>query len=336
VNARRTKLILSLLVAIGAAWPAAAAADPATPAEASRAEALFQEGKRLMEQGQLAKACEVLAASDALDPTVSTLGLLAGCHEEQGRIASAWKEYRATAERAQAANDDRAAFALSRAAQLEPRVPKLLIRTKQRTASIAVFRNRQRVAPDEIGVEVAVDPGAYEIVARAPKMQEHRVTVTVKESARVVVDVPDLVPIGAARPAARAPLKPAPPPSAAPAAPAGEDGLRPAQVGALIAGGVGLAGAGVGIAFGAMALSKNDESAAIHDLCTTAETCARGRELREGAFQDATIATIGFGAFGAGLATALVLVLLPNDKPAAAVAPVVGAHSGGAMVFGNF
>src|SRR5262245_25000042 len=93
---------------------------PATPSSnASQADALFQEGKRLFEAGKIAEACGRFAESDALDPTVSALGLLAGCHEQQGKLIMAWKEYRETERRANATGDTRAAFARDRAAALE-------------------------------------------------------------------------------------------------------------------------------------------------------------------------------------------------------------------------
>src|SRR5262245_9529459 len=98
----RRSLSVALTLALGLVAAGANADEPPAPSTTERADALFKEGKSLFEAGNFAEACGRFAESDALDPTVSTLGLLAGCHEQQGRLATAWKEYLETAKRADA------------------------------------------------------------------------------------------------------------------------------------------------------------------------------------------------------------------------------------------
>lgn len=94
-----------------------AAAEPAV------AEALFEEAQRLVEQGEYAKACPKFAESQRLDPQRGTLLNLADCHEHQGRIATAWSEYKQLADIATLAHDDeRAEYANKRIAELAPKV----------------------------------------------------------------------------------------------------------------------------------------------------------------------------------------------------------------------
>ncbi|MCC6559021.1 MAG: hypothetical protein IT372_39360, partial [Polyangiaceae bacterium] len=85
----RGEIGAAIALAIALASGVARADEPAPAPVESRAEALFQEGKRLLEEGRVAEACARLAASEAIDPTVGTLGLLAACHEQEGRIATA-------------------------------------------------------------------------------------------------------------------------------------------------------------------------------------------------------------------------------------------------------
>jgi hypothetical protein len=54
------------------------------------AEALFQEGRQLLEEGHVDEACLRLAESYAQEPASGTLLNLARCHQTQGKIATAW------------------------------------------------------------------------------------------------------------------------------------------------------------------------------------------------------------------------------------------------------
>ncbi|MEP7127172.1 MAG: hypothetical protein ABJE95_39930 [Byssovorax sp.] len=334
---------LSILLLAGSAR-----ADGTPSAEAARAETLFQEGKKLLEQSSFEAACPRLALSDELDPTISTLGLLAACHEQQGRIATAFQEYRATQKRAEAAGDPRADFARQRAAALEPTLPRIFIHFEQPSPGAQVLRNLEVVSADRIGVDVPIDPGAYEIVVRAPNKEPYRISITAKEGARLDVLIPVLLPLGSPpRAAPQASLiapDSAPPKATLVAPPAAPPPGNPRLPAAAAAGAVGLIGLGVGVAFGIAAINKNLESTTLHETCKTAASCAAGADARSGAFTSATVSTVGFGFGIAGLAAGALLLLLPSSKsspPAAGAAsmrvtPLAGAAGGGALVSGSF
>ena len=334
-------------------------ANGAPPADSARADILFQEGKRLLEQSSFSAACARLAMSDALDPTISTLGLLAACHEQQGRTATAWLEYRATQKRAEAAGDNRADFARQRADALEPGLPRLLIHFEKPSPGVQVLRNLEAVPADRMGVDVTVDPGAYEILAQAPNKEPYRITVTAREGARVEVVIPELLPIGsaprAARPVEAPPAVPPRAPLPATAPPATPPPANPFLPAAAVLGAVGLSGLGFGVAFGIAATNKNLESTTLHETCSSASACAAGAELRHSAFTSATISTVGFSVGVASLGAGALLLLLPSGKSrplspgsggapgsAATVArtvrltPLAGAAVGGALLSGRF
>lgn len=339
-----------LLVAASVTGGARADGTPAPAAEPARAETLFQEGKKLLEQSSFEAACPRLALSDALDPTISTLGLLAACHEQQGRSATAYQEYRATQKRAEAAGDPRADFAKQRAAALEPTLPRIFIHFERPSPDVQVLRNLEVVTADKIGVDVPIDPGAYEIVARAPNKEPYRISITAKEGARLDVVIPALLPLGSPPRAARpvdAPADMTPPKVAVVAPPAMPPPGNPRLPAAAAAGAVGLVGLGVGVAFGIAAINKNLESTTLHETCKTAASCATGADLRSSAFTSATISTVGFGFGVAGLGAGALLLLLPNTKsspPTVGSSPATVARSlrvtpfagGGALVSGSF
>src|ERR1019366_2385006 len=67
-------------------------ADP-SPADRSVATQLFEEGRALLRQGNVAAACPKLEESERIDPGGGTLLNVALCPEQLGRKATAWVEF---------------------------------------------------------------------------------------------------------------------------------------------------------------------------------------------------------------------------------------------------
>src|SRR5579872_6900411 len=93
---------VSLAGATLAASPAARAQAPAGMSDKVAAEALFEDGRRMVAAGNFADACPKFADSQRLDPSAGTLLNLASCYEKLGRTATAWATYREAASAANA------------------------------------------------------------------------------------------------------------------------------------------------------------------------------------------------------------------------------------------
>jgi hypothetical protein len=98
---------------------------------------------------------------------------------------------------------------------------------------------------------------------------------------------------------------------------AGMDGRR---VGALIAGGVGVAGLALGGITGAMALSK---SSTIREHCVGAICDEEGKAAADAVKVPATLSSIGFGLGAAGIGAGVVLWLTAPSRATEAVKPAV-------------
>ena len=91
---KRVAAPLALIVALASARTSLA---QTSAADKAAAQALFDEGKRLMDAGQFAQACPKFADSEKLDPGVGTLLNLGVCYEKNGQTASAWATYKEAA-----------------------------------------------------------------------------------------------------------------------------------------------------------------------------------------------------------------------------------------------
>nr|HMR07313.1 hypothetical protein [Polyangiaceae bacterium] len=113
---RRSLAVATCLALIG--WYGLARAE-----EPAAAQAAFDDGKRLVEEGRLERACAKFAESQRLDPAGGTLLHLADCYDRAEKTASAFHTYGAAL--AQARKDgrgDREQAAKDRLERLGPRM----------------------------------------------------------------------------------------------------------------------------------------------------------------------------------------------------------------------
>jgi hypothetical protein len=197
----RSRLVaqVSLAVAIALAIVAPATrafADP-SPTDKAAAQALFDEGKRLLKEKNYVEACPKLAESLRLEPALGTKLHLADCYEKNGQTASAWALFREAAEQAKIAGQaDRAKKATDRATALDARLCRLRIdvSTDAEITGVEVKRDGVLVGAASWGTAFPLDPGEHVIVAEAPGKKPWSVTVTLEDgkTTPVVVLVPML------------------------------------------------------------------------------------------------------------------------------------------------
>src|SRR5688572_16417056 len=135
-------------------WSGSALGDPAT------AEALFRDGRRLLDEGRYDEACSKLAESQAQDPASGTLINLALCYEKQGRLATAWAHYRSAAVLARKdGRADRVATAEQKTAELEGRVPHLVLHAAEPRSGMEARWGSVRMGAGAFDTPIPVDPG---------------------------------------------------------------------------------------------------------------------------------------------------------------------------------
>lgn len=110
---RRGEAAIASVLLVAAALPARA--------DSSGAEVLFQEGRALLQDGDLAGACERFEASDRLEASVGTLLNLGDCREQLGETEIAHATFLAAEVLARRLGDEgRAEEAARRAGALQP------------------------------------------------------------------------------------------------------------------------------------------------------------------------------------------------------------------------
>lgn len=322
--ARQTLVWLAPLFVV-AMWsfPAAAQQDAAT------AQALFEEGRSLMQQQQYEKACPKFAESQRLGPASGTLLNLGECYAKLGKSASAWAAFKEAIPAAHSAGQaDREQFAHDRVTEIEGKLVRLAIKvTAPPAAKLVVKRDGVSLGEAAWGTPVPVDPGPHVIEATAPGKLPWKTTVEVNSDPSTEVVVPLL--------------------EAAPPPPESSKNLLTQRTIGIGVAGLGVVAATVGAIFGLNAISTND-SAKAH--CRDGNLCdPTGLQGLDSARSQATASTIffvlGAAAIGGG---AILFFTAPNDadkgsdgdggKAATRIrlAPAVSASAGGLELGGTW
>lgn len=306
----------------------------AQPADAiKRADDLFKEGRKLLDQGKAAEACPKFEESQRLDPGLGTLLNLADCYERTDRLASALTAFRAAEEQAHSMGEKKREVAASdRARSLESRVSRvtIVLAPGERPAGFAVTRNGAAVAPVDFGRPIAVDPGTVTIEATAPGQQPFTTSVEITTARSAPqLEIPPLAPITTA---VEHPTDPVDPP---PRVTTVDPGKGRRRLG-LIVGAAGGAGLGAGIVIGLLASSKYHQ--AIEDECGgNRNNCSpAGIEHANAARTRGTIGTVVGGVGVAALVAGAVLYLTAPSAHTVEVAPTVTADGAGVTLTGSF
>jgi serine/threonine-protein kinase len=288
-----------------------------TAEDKAAAEALFDEGRTLMEKGDVAGACRKFEESDRLDTAPGTLLNLAGCYERLGKVASAWATYRRAAPLArERGQTEREKFARTRATELEPRLPRLriLVPDQSKVEGLTIARDGKDLAASLWGQSLPVDPGTVQVTVSARGRESWSGRAELSEGKTEELVVPLLKPLPpAAEPAAK-PVVPAAP-TAAPgqkpvdqtAAPPDPHRGRTQRVASYVVGGLAVVALGATGFLALQARSKNEDSAPYCGLGGDPNRCDRsGVSLREDALRYgnwATVTGVAAGVLAAGAVT---------------------------------
>jgi serine/threonine-protein kinase len=315
-------------------------------ADKAAAEALFDQGVRLMKQNSFADACPKLEESERIDPAVGTLLYLGECYERAGKSASAWATFREAASLAtNSGQPDRARVAAARAQELEPKLSRLSVELAPEVAKlegVVVRRGKQRIESSAYGTPLPVDPAEYRIEVSAPGYEPWSTTVKVEAGGNASVRVPALIkapesappvvagPATASSSGAGVPAEPA-------AKPLPKSGLSGQQTAGIVLGAVGLVGVGLGSYFGVRAISKNSDA---EQHCPRGALCEdkTGEDLTNKAQSAARASNIAF-AIGGGLVAVGAVVYLTSAKKrddGVALVPVVGPGTAAGSIVGRF
>lgn len=322
-------------VLLGCLVPAVASAQSAS-GKAS-AEALFEQGRRLISEGKIAEACPAFADSQKLDPSSSTLLNLGSCYEKIGKTASAWATYQEAASLAQSnGRGEHLEAAQKRASILLPKLVRVTVSVESPAQGLEVRRNGGPVARAEWGLAIPVDPGSVTYEAVAPHHRAWSTTIEVdpnRPSTSVVIPALEELPPEPVAVGPQAQTQTFPMASAPEAKP-----FRVSQTAlALVAGGVGVVGLGVGSIFAMTASSKYDDS--LQNCPRDKNVCnADGLQQRDSARTSGNVATVAFAVGALALTGGAVLWLTKPRNQTETKTPSVGLSPalGGAAMQGTW
>jgi serine/threonine-protein kinase len=308
-----------------------ASAQQPSATDKAVAERLYNDAVALMHRKKYAEACPKFAESLRVESGIGTMLHLADCYEKEGKLASAWAQFREAAEVADKDRDNRAVVARQRASALEPRLSTLTIVVPSAASAdgLEITRDGSLVGRGQWGTPIPLDAGAHTISASAPhhiawsasvQLAADHASQTVTVPPLVVDATPAPVVVPAAVPSAASTSSssesaPAPPPAS---------GLSTRQILGLSVGGAGIVGVAIGSYFGLHAKALFDDSNA--GGCTGNVCNDAGGSLRDSARTSATASDIAFALGLAAVAGGAVLYFTaPKPSEGAAdSAPRVG------------
>jgi hypothetical protein len=159
-----------------------------------KADQLFQEGRKLLDAGDLQGACAKFDASMRADPrAIGTLLNLALCDEKLGRVASAVKLFSEARDRAQEQGlASQQAAAEEHLATLAPLVPHVTLAFKDPPPPGTKILIDEEVIPlSQIG-DLALDPGERALVVTAPDRVPYEAKFLAERGGKQTVTVPAL------------------------------------------------------------------------------------------------------------------------------------------------
>jgi serine/threonine-protein kinase len=176
-------------------------ADSASDAESS-AKALDSEAVRLRKDGKSpAEYCKNFYASEGMSPNILRKFEVAACLVGERKMASAFAKFKEALQLADAAkrsnpNDATAQkqfdAADAKMAEIEPQLSKLSITVTEKIPGLTVTRGKDNVVEATFGIAIPLDPGTYDIVAKAPGFKAYSTQIKITDPGTQTVTIPKL------------------------------------------------------------------------------------------------------------------------------------------------
>lgn len=184
-NAGCALLLTSLLAT-------AARAEPS--GDKAAAEAVFREGRDLMDKGSFADACPKFEKSLALYQSASAAMNLARCYGKTNRLAAALTTLERAVELNRKTEDTGRRLELDKLAEqskkeIEPRVPRVRVVVVPEVQGTVVQRNGVELPAPMLGRPIPVDPGSTVIRVMAPGYREVVKTSLIQEGESTLIEV---------------------------------------------------------------------------------------------------------------------------------------------------
>ncbi len=325
------------------------------------ADALFDAGREAFKAQDYESACPKFADSHKLDPGVGTVLNLARCYELWGKTSSAYSTYREAAALAhQEKQVERESFARAQVERLEKILTRLVIDVgDQQVEDLTIRRNGKVVRETMWGIALPVDPGTYTITVIAPGYETVKTTIDAYGKGKTIkIHLPSMSEASSHADWSTRDGHEASRPSSGDATVSSESNSASAQstvadqadqkgkkglgAGPWILGGLGVAAAGTATVFAFYGLSASNTAAGIcldpDEFCSPASQ-EQYRIARRVAYQNYTVAYIGWGVGGAAVIGSTIWLLVggsKNDQPTATAAPMLGPGVIGITARGHF
>jgi hypothetical protein len=343
---RGLKTLLATAVLALPLWSGTALAQSDQDRAAARS--LATQGSESFKAGKYDETIDLLTRAEGLVHAPTHLLLIARAQVASGKLVLG-KETYLKITREQLAGDAPPAFkqaqesATKELAALEPRIGAVRISLGGDAAGVEVTIDGKPLSTALVGVFTPMDPGKHKISAarKGGKPVDKELVIADGEKKELTLEMGTLA--TTATPPVTEPLKPVEPATKDEPTPAkSDDGFTGMQIGGLVAAGVGVAGAAVGVVFVLGRSTAQSDSDALFSACNPGCTTAEKSEIDDldnDAASKGTIGVIGLAAGGALIATGVTLFVLGGNKDSKPktglqVSPWVSTDSAG--VYGTF
>jgi hypothetical protein len=299
-------------------------------ADMETARTLYQEGRQLREQGNIAGALEKFKAAHALAGTPVTGVHLAQTHAALGQLVEARETcLRILRMPVQVDETERSVEARKEAAQLardlEPRIPSVIIRVEGVEAGVTptLTIDGQALPSAAIGLGRKVNPGSHAVKASAYGYYETSEQLSVREGETKELTLT----LRRMPPGEVPPPETSPPDGSGTTVIQGSSGMSPVAVTGFIVAGT---GAAIGTISGLLAMQKASD---LEGACTNNQCPPEAHSDVDSGRMFGTVSTVAFGVAVVGLAVGIWGVATQDEEPEkkrqAGVSPWLGLGSVG-------